>query len=722
MTIHRLCLTTSLVLASAPILTPSVARAEMVFDRISAFATPDNMAEGEDRSRASSAEIITATEDGNTLIYSDSPLGVLGFVDITDARAPKPLGNVAVGGEPTTTVVIGKMAFAGVNTSESKANPSGKLVTVDVTARKVVAECDLGGQPDSVARSADGSFLAVAIENERDEEVDDGDLPQAPAGWLVRLPVKDGAVDCAAAERIDLTGLAEVAGEDPEPEFVAIDPAGEIALTLQENNHIVVVGADGKVSGFSAGSVTLEGIDTKKDGRLDFSGKAEDVAREPDGIAWIDADHFVTANEGDWKGGSRSFTIWNKDGTVVYEAGASLERAMAAMGHYPDKRNKKGVELESVAVAEFGGQKLMFVVSERASLVAVYDIADLTQPKLLQILPSGISPEGLVAIPGRNLLATANEVDLRAEGGPAAHVMLYERVEGTPAYPTIVADGDIGFAALSALWASDRSGVLYAASDSFLSGAPTIYTVDATARPARITAAMTVTRGGNPAQLMDIEGLTGDGEGGFWLANEGRTDKMIPHGLVHVDAGGAILEEIGLPPELSAHEIRYGFEGIAKVGDVLWMAVQRPWTDDPEGMVKLVAYDLKEKAWGAVRYPLEATPEGGWVGLSELTVYGDHAWLIERDNLPGAAAKVKLLTRVALADLKPAALGGDLPVVKKEIVRDLIPDLQTGHGYVLDKVEGFAIDAAGTGYVVTDNDGVDNSSGETLFWSVGALK
>ncbi len=473
-------------------------------------------------------------------------------------------------------------------------------MTVDVTARKVVAECDLGGQPDSVARSADGSFLAVAIENERDEEVDDGDLPQAPAGWLVRLPVEDGVVDCAAAERIDLTGLAEVAGEDPEPEFVAIDPAGEIALTLQENNHIVVVGADGKVSGFSAGSVTLEGIDTKKDGRLDFSGKAEDVAREPDGIAWIDADHFVTANEGDWKGGSRSFTIWKKDGTVVYEAGASLERAMAAMGHYPDKRNKKGVELESVAVAEFGGQTLMFVVSERASLVAVYDLADLTQPKLLQILPSGISPEGLVAIPGRNLLATANEVDLRAEGGPAAHVMLYERVEGTPAYPTIVADGDIGFAALSALWASDRSGVLYAASDSFLSGAPTIYTVDATARPARITAAMTVTRGGNPAQLMDIEGLTGDGEGGFWLANEGRTDKMIPHGLVHVDAGGAILEEIGLPPELSAHEIRYGFEGIAKVGDVLWMAVQRPWTDDPEGMVKLVAYDLKEKTWGAV--------------------------------------------------------------------------------------------------------------------------
>ena len=37
-------------------------------------------------------------------------------------------------------------------------------------------------------------------------------------------------------------------------------------------------------------------------------------------------------------------------------------------------------------------------------------------------------------------------------------------------------------------------------------------------------------------------------------------------------------------------------------------------------------------------------------------------------------------------------------------------------------VEGFAIDAAGEGFVVTDNDGVDDSSGETLFWSIGKIE
>lgn len=35
------------------------------------------------------------------------------------------------------------------------------------------------------------------------------------------------------------------------------------------------------------------------------------------------------------------------------------------------------------------------------------------------------------------------------------------------------------------------------------------------------------------------------------------------------------------------------------------------------------------------------------------------------------------------------------------------------------RFEGFAIDAAGEGWVVPDNDGVDDSSGETLFRSVG---
>lgn len=722
MTLRHLCLTSALALCAA-----MPARADMVFNRVSSFATPGNMAAGEDRARPTSAEIITATEDGSTLIYSDSPLGVIGLVDISDAKAPKPLGNIAMGGEPTTTVVIGASAFVGVNTGESFTAPSGKLVTVDIASKSVAAECDLGGQPDSVARARDGSFIAVAIENERDEEVNDGDLPQMPAGYVVKLPVKDGAADCAGMVKIEMAGLAGVAAEDPEPEFIDASDAGEIVVTLQENNHIVVIGADGTVAGhFSAGAVTLEGIDTKKDGRLDFSGKAEDVAREPDGVKWIDNDHFVTANEGDWKGGSRSFTIWKKDGTVVYDSGVSLERAIAEIGHYPEHRNKKGAELESVEVASFGGRKMLFVASERASVVAVYDLTDLGAPVLRQLLPSGVSPEGVVAIPGRNLLATANEVDLREDGLAPAHVMVYELAEGTAAYPMLTSAGTdelVGWGALSGLAADPaEAGRLYAVSDSVYGAMPRIYTIDATTKPARITGAIDVTRGGHPAQLLDLEGIATDGEGGFWLASEGRSDRLIPHAIYHADAKGAIDAAIALPEALLDSETRFGFEGITKVGDTLWLAVQREWQDDPKGMVKLLAYNTAEETWGAVHYPLDLPAEGAWIGLSDITAVGDWLYVVERDNQIADKAAVKKLYRVKLSDLAPAEIGAALPVVAKEAAHDFLPELAALNGYAVDKVEGFAIDAGGEGWVVTDNDGVDDSSGETLFWSIGKVE
>ena len=51
-----------------------------------------------------------------------------------------------------------------------------------------------------------------------------------------------------------------------------------------------------------------------------------------------------------------------------------------------------------------------------------------------------------------------------------------------------------------------------------------------------------------------------------------------------------------------------------------------------------------------------------------------------------------------------------------------MPDLKAAtNGYADDKVEGFAIDAAGDAYVVTDNDGVDDSSGETLLLRLGNI-
>ena len=114
--------------------------------------------------------------------------------------------------------------------------------------------------------------------------------------------------------------------------------------------------------------------------------------------------------------------------------------------------------------------------------------------------------------------------------------------------------------------------------------------------------------------------------------------------------------------------------------------------------------------------------QSGHIVLSDFTTTGDGLVFIERDNQVGRDAAVKKLTFVPLADIAPAALGDkNIPVLAKTELRDLLPDLSATHGFVLDKVESFAIDADGNAFVITDNDGVDDHSGETLFIPLGKL-
>ena len=588
------------------VLLGGTASADPVFNRIASFPVNTNLPADMDQKTETSAEIISATSDGMTLVYSDSPASMIGFIDIADPAAPKPAGVIKLEGEPTSVAVAGQMILAGVNTSENYTDPSGFLATIDAGSKQVVKKCDLAGQPDSIAVSNDGSLVAVAIENERDEDLNDGEIPQMPAGNVKIFKIVDNMPDCDGVITANVSGLAEVAGDDPEPEFVDFNDKNELVVTMQENNHIVVLnGTDGSVvSHFSAGVTDLEGIDTRRDGQLSFTDSLKNVAREPDAVQWIDNDRLVTANEGDYKGGSRGFTIFSKTGDVLYESGADLEHRIAMAGHYPEKRSgKKGAEPEGLEVLTIDGKTYIVVLSERGSIAGVY-LDTGAAPEFLQLIPTGLGPEGAIGILDRKLLAISAEVDLIEDGGVRSHVTIYKLEDGEPAYPMIVSGKDdqgnpIGWGALSGLVADPKkAGIFYAVNDSFYGGQPTIFTIDANQKPAKITKALRVTRGGHPAQLVDMEGVATDGKGGFWIASEGRSDRAIAHAIYHVDVDGEITKTIGLPEELSWVEKRFGFEGITVLGEgddeTLWMAVQREWGDDEKGLVKLVSYNLKD--------------------------------------------------------------------------------------------------------------------------------
>jgi len=289
------------------------------FKRVATFPVCSQIDPDCNTDTETAAEIVAASSDGNTLIYSDSPLEALGFVDISNSKSPVALGTLELDGEPTSVAVKGDYVLVGVNTSPDLDNPSGELEVVDIATRTAIRTLDLGGQPDSVAVSPDGNYAAVIIENERDEDevVDgvEGGLPQAPAGFLVIVDLSDNDPANWATSNVDLTGLTDVAvGEtDPEPEYVDINNNNIAVVTLQENNHLALVNlTNGEVvNNFTAGTVDLTQVDIAEEDIISQTESLTNVPREPDGVAWINSEYFATADEGDFEGGSRGFTIFN---------------------------------------------------------------------------------------------------------------------------------------------------------------------------------------------------------------------------------------------------------------------------------------------------------------------------------------------------------------------------------------------------------------------------
>ncbi|MCZ4148302.1 alkaline phosphatase, partial [Escherichia coli] len=260
-----------------------------------------------------------------------------------------------------------------VNTSTSYSDPSGRVDVVRIADHTLVHSIALPGQPDSIALSADGAYAAIAIENERDEDAGDGGLPQAPAGSVAILDTIGESpadwslreVPLAGGTRENPEALDELAQagldtpQDPEPEYVSINSRNQAAVSLQENNGIVLIDLpSGTITkAFSAGTVDLDGIDTDEDGKLDPAGSLLGVPREPDAIGWIQDRYLATANEGDWKGGSRGFPVFDSStGEPVWDAGNSFEHLALSQGLFPESRaGKKGTEPEGLAIGEYQG-------------------------------------------------------------------------------------------------------------------------------------------------------------------------------------------------------------------------------------------------------------------------------------------------------------------------------------------------------------------------------
>lgn len=768
---------TSSLLSLVALATPGFAQDPDGFQPLSTYGVPGGL-----------AEIVAATADGQTLIYTDSTQSALGVVDLSNPASPNFLTNIPVAGEPTSVDVFGDLAVAAVWTdlpSEGSPPPAflpGLLYVVDLSTPatpSVIGTVSIGYHPDNLKITEVGGQLVVvvAIENQpvvvenglvTDEEDPGSPNDQSPAG-LVQVITLD-QVTPANSLVVDVnlpSGTLSTAGllypNDPQPEYVTISGT-TAAVSLQENNGIAVLDFSTPAAPtlnhvFSTGIASDRDADLIEDDAISFQNRfpgdvgtlvsaPTDAAgtvlpgglRFPDAISFTaDGQYLFSADEGELNfTGGRGFSVWQTDGTFVGDDHGKLERAAVRLGQYPEGRSaNKGIEIEGVVTAVFGAKEFAFLLSERGSFMAVADITTPAKPKLLEILPTGSGPEGVIAIPTRGLVITADE--------GSGTLSIFESYVGNSSLsaeqPRLYSNSvDVPWAAFSGFVSSPQGNALFAVPDNAL---PTsIFRVEIGSPFAKVTKRVDVTIQGVQARY-DGEGIVLDHsilagpDAGAWIASEGN-GSSVPNLLVQVDGSGAVVREIQLPNNVDAaadpllpgnapagaggEQIRKnGFEGVTLSDDGRYLiaVIQRDFDGEFSSpkFARIARYDLQQLQsnpglqvglraggdWDLFFYELDSDDSSNWAGLSEIcNLGGDRFAVIERDKEVGTASSLKKIYTFTLTNLSADTNG--IPEGADSVVKTEIADLLQAF-LPYEKLECLSATPQGDLWVGLDNDG-----------------
>ncbi len=292
----------------------------------------------------------------------------------------------------------------------------------------------------------------------------------------------------------------------------------------------------------------------------------------------------------------------------------------------------------------------------------------------------------------------------------------------------------IGFGALSGLSGDpDSNTTLYAVENKFYKS-NRFFTIDTSDYPAVVSKATTLT---DPYNIfanvtetlgldtndfinddfsinIDPEGIAKGTNGTFWIAHEGGKDASEnPNLIFHADENGYIMNVITLPAFVNDEQTKNGLQGITYNPDrnILVACLGREW-DGLADHPLILTYDLQSEDWDYFLYPLDEpeSQNGGWVGLSDIAFIGDDYYqILEVDNQGNTDAAIKRIYGFSLKNTTSWDVIGN-----KTLVDDLLKKMMdfTG-GLPLLKIKGLAADPTGRVWIVNDNDGLDDNSGET---------
>lgn len=416
------------------------------------------------------ANSVAIRDDGLGIAAFESPAKTdPGHLVFFDARADVPvvLGTVTVGAQPDNVVITPDGRFAltaneGEPADDFSTDPEGSISVVRLSTPKVIAS-----KQKDVSTADFHAFENGAL----------------PAGVRVFGPTPNGT-DHPVSRNL-------------EPEYISV-VGNNAYVALQEANAVAVVQIpSARVTGILPLGYKDYGVEKLDPSDRDNTFQLRSYeglygVYMPDGINAYQAggrSYLVTANEGDareWgsyvegaragslpicedsplKGntgnaaigrlnvtkelgfdatrgcysslyafGARSFSIWETDGTQVFDSGSQFEEITNAAepafvnsnhteANFEGRSDDKGPEPENLTVGEIDGRTYAFIGFERVGGIAVYDITVPAESFFVTYVNNrdfsdnsgDLGPEGLSFIPadesptGTPLVAVANEV------------------------------------------------------------------------------------------------------------------------------------------------------------------------------------------------------------------------------------------------------------------------------------------------------------------------
>ena len=360
--------------------------------------------------------------------------------------------------------------------SSNKATTKGSVVIFDTDANHIKT-VEVGYLPDMVNFNENGTKIVVANEGEPDENYVDPAGSVGIIDITNNYAYSDIGFENVTIPEGVIIKKGSTASVDLEPEYITVK--NDIAyVTLQENNALAIVDLNTKnvtikALGFKDHSQEENSIDIQENGKIELKTYKNLYGMYmPDSITSYKVDskvYLVTANEGDGREwgdyvnevkiskllkssklsdelvsvytgetndlkvhtelglnadgkyeklytfGARSFSIWDENGTLVFDSANQLEKLTEQ--YMPELFNQdatqmdgrsgnKGVEPEALAVGEIQDSVFAFVGLERQNAIVIFDITNPSNVKFVKYLitedDGDISPEGMKFVNASN--------------------------------------------------------------------------------------------------------------------------------------------------------------------------------------------------------------------------------------------------------------------------------------------------------------------------------